>query len=151
MWRTDSLEKTLMLEKNWRQEQKGTIEDEMVGWHHQLSGHEFAQAPGVGDGQGSLMCCSPWSLKELDMTEQLNWSEPIASPVKSRGNKRERKSKPSEGVISGDISPEEGSLFGTGAECYGMCADRPPWGLCQLLILSLVLLSHNKLHLPETV
>ena len=73
--------------KNWRQEQKGTTEDEMVGWHHQLSGHEFAQAPGVGDGQGSLMCCSPWGLKELDMTEQLNWTEPIASPVKSRGNR----------------------------------------------------------------
>ena len=41
----------------------------MVGWHHQLNGHEFGQAPGVSDGQGSLACCSPWSLKELDMTE----------------------------------------------------------------------------------
>ena len=54
---------------------KGTTEDEMVGWHHRLNGHEFDQAPGVGDGQGSLACCSPWSLKELDMTEQLNWTE----------------------------------------------------------------------------
>ena len=44
-------------------------EDEMVGWHHQLDGHEFEQAPGVGDGQGILLCCSPWGGKELDMTE----------------------------------------------------------------------------------
>ena len=44
----------------------------MVGWHHQFDGHEFEQAPGVGDGQGSLACSSPWSCKELDMTEQLN-------------------------------------------------------------------------------
>ena len=47
-------------------------QDEMVGWHHQLDGHEFEQALGVGDGQGSLVCCSPWGCKELDMTEQLN-------------------------------------------------------------------------------
>ena len=46
--------------------------DEMVGWYHQLDGHEFEQALGVGDGQGSLVCCSPWSHKELDMTEPLN-------------------------------------------------------------------------------
>ena len=47
-------------------------EDEMVGWHHQLSGREFEQALEVGDGQGSLTCCSPWGRRELDMTEQLN-------------------------------------------------------------------------------
>ena len=47
-------------------------EDEMVGWHHQVNGHEFAQALGVGDGQGSLACCNPWGCKEWDMTEQLN-------------------------------------------------------------------------------
>ena len=47
-------------------------EDEVVGWHHQLDGHEFELSPGVGDGQGSLACCSSWGLKELDMTEQLN-------------------------------------------------------------------------------
>ena len=46
--------------KDWRQEEKGTTEDEMVGWHHWLDGHEFEQDPGVGDGQGSLECCSPW-------------------------------------------------------------------------------------------
>ena len=47
-------------------------EDEMVGWHHRPDGHEFEQAPGVGEGQGSLVCCSPWDHKESDVTEQLN-------------------------------------------------------------------------------
>ena len=51
---------------------KGMTEDEMLGWHHRLDGHEFEQALGVGDGQGSLACCSPWGYKELDTTE-LNW------------------------------------------------------------------------------
>ena len=58
--------------KNGSQEEKGPTEDEMVGWHHQLNGDEFEQALGVGDGQGSLACCSPWGGKELDTTEQLN-------------------------------------------------------------------------------
>ena len=61
--------------KDWRQEEKGMTEDEMVGWHHWLIGHEFEQALGVGDGQGGLACCSPWGHKELDITEQLNWTE----------------------------------------------------------------------------
>ena len=61
--------------KDWRQEEKETAEDEMVGWHHWLDGYEFEQAPGVGDGQGSLASCSPWGHKESDMTEQLNWTE----------------------------------------------------------------------------
>ena len=61
--------------KDWRQEKKGMTEDETVGWHHQLNGHEFEHAPGVGDGQGSLVCCSPWGLKESDTTEQMNWTE----------------------------------------------------------------------------
>ena len=52
--------------------EKGTSEDEMVRWHHQLDAHESEQAPGVGDGQGSLACFSPWGNKEPDMTEQLN-------------------------------------------------------------------------------
>ena len=75
MQRTDSLEKTLMLGKIEGKEEKGTTEDEMVGWHHQLDGHEFEQALGVGDRQGSLACCSPWDHKESDMTEQLNWTD----------------------------------------------------------------------------
>ena len=61
--------------EDWRQEEKGMTEAEMVGWHHRLDGHEFEQVPGVGDGQGSLACCSPWGHKELDTTEQLNWIE----------------------------------------------------------------------------
>ena len=60
--------------KDWRQEEKGMTEDEMVEWHHQLDGHEFEQALGVGDGQGILECCSPWGCKESDTTEQLNWT-----------------------------------------------------------------------------
>ena len=63
--------------KDWGQPEKGVTEDEMVGWHHWLNGHEFEQAPGVGDRQGSLVCCSPWGLKESDMTEQMNWTEHI--------------------------------------------------------------------------
>ena len=58
----------------WRWEEKGMTEDEMVGWHHWLDKHEFEQAPGVGDSQESLVCCSPWSHKESDTTEQLNWT-----------------------------------------------------------------------------
>ena len=61
--------------KDWRQEEKGMTEYQMVGWHHQLDGHEFEQAPGLCDGQGSLACCSPWGHKELDTTEWLNWTE----------------------------------------------------------------------------
>ena len=61
--------------KDWRQEEKGITEDEMVGWHHWLDGHEFGQTPGVGDGQGSLACCNPWGRKESDTTEWLNWTE----------------------------------------------------------------------------
>ena len=61
--------------KDWRQEEKGMTEDEMVEWHHQLDGHEFEQAWGVGDGQGSLACCSSWDHKESDTTERLNWTD----------------------------------------------------------------------------
>ena len=67
--------------KDRRQEEKGTIEDEMVGWHHQLDGHELEQALGFGDGQGRLACCSPWGCRESDMTEQLNWAKLIWFPV----------------------------------------------------------------------
>ena len=70
--------------KDWRQEKKQMTEDEMVGWHHWLDGHEFEQALWVGDGQGSLACCSPWGHKELDTTEQLNWIELISEPQQVR-------------------------------------------------------------------
>ena len=61
--------------KDWRQEEKGMTEEEMVGWHHQLNGHESEWTPGVGDGQGGLACCSPCGGKESDTTERLNWTE----------------------------------------------------------------------------
>ena len=59
----------------WGQEENGATEDEMVGWHHWLSGHAFEQTLGDSEGQGSLACCSPWARKELDTTERLNWTE----------------------------------------------------------------------------
>ena len=93
--RTDAEDETPILwpldAKNWltgkdpdagkdrRQKEKGMTKDEMVGWYHRLDGHEFEQAPGVGDGQGNLVCCSPWGRKESDMTGQLNWTLPIIS------------------------------------------------------------------------
>ena len=61
--------------KDWRREETGMTEDEMIGWHYWQDGHEFEWALGVGDGQRSLACCSPWGHKESDMTEWLNWSE----------------------------------------------------------------------------
>ena len=61
--------------KDWRQEEKGTTEDEMIGWHHRLDGLEFEWGPGAGDGQGNLACCSPWDCKGSNTTEQLNWTE----------------------------------------------------------------------------
>ena len=70
MRRTDSLEKTLMLGKT--EGGRRGRQDEMVGWHHRLNGHELEYTPGVGDGQGGLVCCSPWGHKELDTTERLN-------------------------------------------------------------------------------
>ena len=61
--------------RNWGQEEKGTTEDEMSGWHHRLNGHEFEWTLGVGDGQGRLACCGSWGHKESDTTERLNWTE----------------------------------------------------------------------------
>ena len=93
--------------KNWRQEEKWTTEDEMVGWHHRLYGYVFEQAPGVGDGQGSLAFCSPWVCEESDNTEWLNWTEGIISNQWSFGwnmpctifYKREKVSEESVSVI----------------------------------------------------
>ena len=72
MGRTDSLEKTLMLGKIEGRRRRGQTEDEMVGWHHPVDGHEFEQILGDSEGQGSLACYSPWGRKESHMTEQLN-------------------------------------------------------------------------------
>ena len=61
--------------RDWGQEEKGTTEDDMAGWHHWLDGHAFGWTPGVGDGQGGLACCDSWGHKESDTTERLNWTE----------------------------------------------------------------------------
>ena len=61
--------------RDWGQEEAGTTEDEMAGWHHRLYGREFVWIPGDGDGQGGLACCSSWSRKESDTTERLNWTD----------------------------------------------------------------------------
>ena len=61
--------------RDWRQEEKGMTENEMAGWHHRLNGCEFEWTPGVDDGQGGLECCDSWGRKELDTTEQLNWTD----------------------------------------------------------------------------
>ena len=71
MWKANSL-KDPDAWKEWGQEEKGMTEDEMVGWHLRLNGHEFEQTPGDGEGQGSLVCSSPWGHKELDKVERLN-------------------------------------------------------------------------------
>ena len=68
--------------RDWESKEKGMTEDEMVGWHHQLDGHEFEWILGVGDGQGGLACCISWGRKELDTTERLNWTELIIEKIK---------------------------------------------------------------------
>ena len=75
--------------KDWKREEKGTTEDEMVGWHHRCNGYEFEQAPGVGEGQGSLACCGSWSNKESDTTEWLNWLKDRLLLVKAGWSTRE--------------------------------------------------------------
>ena len=85
LWPLDAknwvIEKDFDAGRDWRQENK-TAEDEMVGWHPWLNGHEFEQSQGTGDGQGSLECCSPWGLKESDMTE---WTELMETKKKTSG------------------------------------------------------------------
>ena len=61
--------------RDWGQEEKGTTEDEMAGWHHRLNGHEFEWTPGLGNGQRGLACCDSWGRKESDTTDRLNWTE----------------------------------------------------------------------------
>ena len=65
--------------RDWEQEEKGTTEDEVAGWHHRLNGHECGWTLGVGDGQGGLACCHSWGRKESDTTEWLNWAELIVA------------------------------------------------------------------------
>ena len=70
--------------RDWGQEEKGTREEEMIGWHHWLNEHEFEQTPGVGDGQGGLVCCSTWGCKESDTTEGLNWTDKCGACYRGR-------------------------------------------------------------------
>ena len=79
MWTANSLEKNPDAGKDCRQEEKGMTEDEMAGWHHWLNGHEFEQAPGDGEGQGKLVCYTPWGHKESDTTEWLKNNEALSS------------------------------------------------------------------------
>ena len=67
--------------KDWGQEEKGTTEDELIGWHHWLDGHELEKALGDGEGQGRLACCSPWGREDSDTTERLSWTELILTPA----------------------------------------------------------------------
>ena len=128
--------------KDWRQQEKGKTEDEMVGWHHQLNGHEFEQAPGVGDGQGSLAWCSKWGCKESDTTEQLNWTElktiigytPTWVPRWHRGKESTCQSKrsgldPSVGKIPGRRKWQPTPVFLPG-KSHGQrsLVDCSPWG-----------------------
>ena len=71
--------------KDWGPEEKTATEDEMLGWHHQLNGHESKQTLGDGDGQGSLACCSPWGCKELNVAEWLYWTEPPKTYYTAQG------------------------------------------------------------------
>ena len=79
--------------RDWGQEEKGTTEDEMAGWHHWLYGRESEWTPGVGDGQGGLACCDSWGRKESDLTERLNWTELIRT-LRLETSKRERPNAP---------------------------------------------------------
>ena len=74
MWRADSFEKTLMLGKIEGRRRRGWQRMRWFGWHHRQKGHGLGWTPGDGDGQGGLACCGSWGCKELDMTEQLNWT-----------------------------------------------------------------------------
>ena len=69
--------------RDWGQEEKGTTEDEMAGWHHRFDGHESEWTPGDGDGQGGLVCCDSWGRKESDTTERLNWTEHFKKEILS--------------------------------------------------------------------
>ena len=114
--------------KDWRQE-KGMPEDETVGRHHWCDGHDFEQAPGICDGEASLVCCNPWGRKELDTTEWLNWTDPSlpgfagGSVVKNLpANAGDRGSIPGLGRSHG-----EGNGYALQYSCLGNPMDRGAW------------------------
>ena len=113
--------------KDWRQEEKGTTEDEMVGWHHRLDGHEFEQAPGVGDGQGSLECCRPRGRKESDMIERMNWTERPSSPYGSDGNKYACSAADPGSILRLGRSPGEGNGYPLQYSCLENSMGTGAW------------------------
>ena len=94
LWPTDAkswlIGKDTYAGKDWEQEEKRVKEDQQVGWHHRLNGHESEQTLGDSEGQGSLVCCSPWGRKELDTTERLNWTDQILCNVSEKYGNIER-------------------------------------------------------------
>ena len=152
-WTADSLKKTLMLGKIECRRRWGLTEDEMVGWHHQLSGHEFEQTPGDSEGQGSLACCSPWGCKESDTTYWLNNSLPLWCPAPAD---------PASGSLRDQPTPLTPGLWGAGwlAVCWwvwtfwgaGNVLDLPQlchwrlvgWGTCWAHLALTVLLKASR-------
>ena len=111
--------------KDWRQEEKKMTKDEMVGWRHRLNGHEFEQAPGVGDGQGSLVCCSPWGRKESDTTEWLNNKETLTEEWLQESWRKASHREVSSNLLSGSPAGERPSVRSEPAR-----ATAAVWSLC---------------------
>ena len=136
MWRTDSLEKTLMPGKIESRRRRGRP-DEMVGWHHRLNGHEFEQAEGVGDGQLSLACCSPWGCKEWIRLS--NWTELKLYGLCRGENVNRIKFGFNQGKRTGEIvsgrQPKNVSVFIKRWHHFRICkkvviASRGTWSVC---------------------
>ena len=125
MRRADTLEKT-DAGRDWGQEEKGTTEDEMAGWHHWLDGREFEWTPGVGDGQGGLACCHSWGRKESDTIERLHWTElntPCSSMVKSLPAIQETRVR----TLGSRRSPGEGNGYPLQFSCLQNSMVRGAW------------------------
>ena len=123
-WCADSFEKTLMLGKIEGRRRRGTTEDEMVAWHHRLSGHEFGSTLGDGDGQGGLACCSPWGHKESDTTE-LNWIELYKAPKGKREQYTQRSQSKSTWGVAEEHSCYDGLEGSTWGEvCWEVRSER---------------------------
>ena len=103
-------------EKDWGQEEKGTTEDKIVRWHYRLNRHGFGWTPGVGDGQAGLVCCGSWGCKELDMTEQLNWTEPMQETWRV-----------TDSIPGSEISPRGGYGNPLQSSCLENPMDRGAW------------------------
>ena len=110
--------------RDWGQEENGTTEDEMAGWHHWLNGLESEWTPGVGDGQEGLLCCDSWSRKESDKTEQLNWTElnGMFTYMNRLTMQEIRGSIPGSGSL-----PGEGNGYPLQSSCVENSTDRGAW------------------------